>query len=114
MPRFALEDTDFFGHKIRKNQLIAPVIASANRDPAANPNPDVFDITRENIRHIAFGHGIHLCLGLNLARLEAKVAFAALFDRFPNMTLAEQEIRWTPIPLVRGCDQLLVDTHERD
>jgi cytochrome P450 len=72
----------------------------------------VFDVTRENIRHVAFGHGIHLCLGLNLARLEAKVAINALLKRFPDMTLADQEIVWTKIPLVRGMENLLIDTNE--
>ena len=88
-------------------------MASANRDPAANPNPDVFDIERENIKHVSFGHGIHLCLGLNLARLEGRIAFRKLLERFPNMTMAEQELEWTPIPLVRGMENLIVDTNEK-
>jgi cytochrome P450 len=72
----------------------------------------MFDVTRKNIRHVSFGHGIHLCLGLNLARLEAKVAINALLRRFPQMTLAEQEIVWTSIPLVRGMENLLIDVGE--
>lgn len=112
MPRFAVEDTVFYGKKIKKNQMIVPVIASANRDPGANEDPDVFDIAREDIQHVSFGHGIHLCLGLNLARLEAKVAINLLLARFPHMTIAEQEIVWTPIPLVRGMDNLVVDVDE--
>lgn len=114
MPRYALDDTEFYGKKIKKNQLIVPVIASANRDPAANENPDVFDITRKNIKHISFGYGPHLCLGLNLARLEAKVAFNMLFERFPDLTLADQKIVWTPIPLVRGMKNLVVNLNEGD
>ena len=112
MPRYALDDTEFYGKKIKKNQLIVPIIASANRDPSANENPDVFDITRKNIKHISFGYGPHLCLGLNLARLEAKIAFNMLFERFPNLTLADQEIVWTPIPLVRGMKNLIVNLNE--
>lgn len=112
MPRYALDDVEFFGKKIKKNQLIAPIIASANRDPAANPNPDVFDITRKDIKHVSFGYGIHLCLGLNLARLEARIAFNLLLQRFPNITLAEQELVWTPIPLIRGMDNLIVNMNE--
>ncbi len=111
IPRFALEETEFYGRKIKKHQLIVPIMASANRDPAANPNPDVFDIERENIKHVSFGHGIHLCLGLNLARLEGRIAFRKLLERFPNMTMAEQELEWTPIPLVRGMENLIVDTN---
>ena len=113
IPRFALEDTEFYGRKIKKHQLIVPIMASANRDPAANPNPDVFDIEREDIKHVSFGHGIHLCLGLNLARLEGRIAFRKLLERFPDMTMAEQELEWTPIPLVRGMENLIVDTNEK-
>lgn len=69
----------------------------------------MFDITRESIKHVSFGHGIHLCLGLALARLEARVALNALLDRFPNMSLAEQEIVWTENPFVRGMEKLLVE-----
>ena len=113
MARFAQTDMEFFGKKIKKNQMILPIIGSANRDPRANENPDVFDVTRENIKHVSFGHGIHLCLGLNLARLEAKVAINALLKHFPEMTLADQEIVWTNIPLVRGMENLLIDVDER-
>jgi cytochrome P450 len=109
LARFARSDMEFFGKKIKKNQMILPIIGSANRDPRANENPDVFDVTRKNIKHVSFGHGIHLCLGLNLARLEAKVAINALLKRFPAMTLADQEIVWTNIPLVRGMEHLLLD-----
>ena len=63
---------------------------------------------------LSFGHGPHLCLGLNLARLEAKIAFNMLFERFPNLTLADQEIVWTPIPLVRGMKNLIVNLNEGD
>jgi cytochrome P450 len=112
MPRYVLEDMEFHGVNLKKNQLIVPVIASANRDPLANDNPDVFDISRQDIKHISFGYGPHLCLGLNLARLEAKVAFTRLLQRFPDMTLAEQEFVWTPVPLVRGMENLIVDTNE--
>ena len=113
MPRFAKEDTVFYGKKIKKNQMIVPVIASANRDPAANDNPDDFDITRKDIRHVSFGYGIHLCLGLNLARLEARVAFNKLLARFPDMTLASDEVNWLGgSALVRGMDQLLINTND--
>jgi len=112
MVRFATCDMEYFGKKIKKNQMILPIIGSANRDPKANDHPHVFDVTRENIKHVSFGHGIHLCLGLNLARLEAKIAINALLKRFPDMTLADQEIVWTRIPLVRGMENLLIDVNE--
>ena len=87
---------------------------SANRDPLANDNPDTFDITREKVTHVSFGHGIHLCLGMNLARLEAKVAINKLLERFPDMCLADQEINWTGTPLVRGVERLLIDVNESE
>ena len=88
------------------------MIASANRDPAANDNPDDFDISRENIKHVSFGYGMHLCLGLSLARLEGRIAINILLERFPDMTLVDQKIVWTPLPLVRGMDNLVVQTNE--
>ncbi len=112
LARYAGSNLEFFGRKIRKNQMVLGVIAAANRDPNANADPDVFDVTRKDIRHVSFGHGIHLCLGLNLARLEAKVAINALLARFPAMTLADQDIVWATIPLVRGMENLLIDTNE--
>ncbi|MBT6586663.1 MAG: cytochrome P450 [Gammaproteobacteria bacterium] len=114
MPRFARENFEFFGQQLKKNQLLGLMIGSANRDPAMNRNPDTFDINRKDISHVSFGHGIHLCLGLNLARLEAKVAFRLLLERFPDMTMAEQKLNWTPIPLVRGVDSLIIETNEAD
>ncbi len=112
MPKFALEDMEFYGKKLKKNQLIMPIIASANRDPAANSNPDVFDITRKDIQHVSFGYGIHLCLGLTLARLEGRIAINMLLERFPDMTLADQKIVWNDMQLVRGMENLLIETNE--
>jgi len=58
------------------------------------------------------GHGIHLCLGLTLARLEGRIAINILLERFPDMTLADQKIVWTPLSLVRGMDNLVIKTNE--
>jgi cytochrome P450 len=107
--RTALQDVDFFGKRIRKNQLLILIIASANRDPAANENPHEFNVRRENINHIAFGHGIHLCLGAELARLESRIALEALLERFPHLSLGA-EPRWEPGYWVRGLEELILDT----
>jgi cytochrome P450 len=71
-------------------------LAAANRDPARYPNPETLDITRANTSHLAFGHGIHHCLGARLARLEAEIAFTTLHGRFPTMRLAvpRSALRW--------------------
>ncbi|MEE4661004.1 MAG: cytochrome P450 [Halieaceae bacterium] len=108
VPRFALEPLEFYGCHIKKNQLVLLMIAAANRDEAANPDPDTFDITREQVRHVAFGHGIHLCLGLSLARLEAKIAFNALLDRFDDLELLDAAPPFSQNALVRSVDRLRV------
>lgn len=105
-PRFALEDMTFYGKRIRKNQLVLLMIACANRDEAANPNPGLFDITRDRVNHVAFGHGIHLCLGLALAKVEAKIAFNAILDRFDDLELIDRDPPWAQNALLRGPDRL--------
>ena len=109
MVRFALEDMDFYGQSIKKNQLLLLLIGSANRDEAANAYADVFDINRESPQHVGFGHGPHLCLGLALARLEARIAFNTVLDRFPNLALSHDSVEWSQHALVRGVDRMLVE-----
>jgi cytochrome P450 len=86
--RYALEDIELNGHRIPKGTAVKVSIASANRDETVFENADQFDITRAPNRHVAFGQGIHYCLGAPLARLEARIAFTALLSRFPNLELA--------------------------
>jgi len=109
MVRFAQEDIEFFGRQIKKNQVVMAVIASANRDPAKIVDPERFDITRQNVDHVSFGYGIHLCLGMTLARLESRVAIQLLLDRFPEFHLAEQTLTWSSVPMVRGLDSLVIN-----
>jgi cytochrome P450 len=87
--RFAIEDIDFHGVVIRKGDAIIGAYDAANRSPEINgENADEFDITRHNKDYITFGHGAHYCLGAPLAKLEARIALPALFERFPNLSLA--------------------------
>jgi cytochrome P450 len=75
---------------IRAGDLVTVSIAAANRDPAVFPEPDRFDVHRPNSKlHLAFAHGPHVCIGMHLARLEAHTALRVLFDRFPDLRLAE-------------------------
>jgi cytochrome P450 PksS len=87
-PRYARVDTDIAGVAIPRGASIAPILASANRDEAQFPDPDRLDIDRKPNRHVAFGFGVHYCLGAPLARLEGRVAFSALANRYPEISLA--------------------------
>jgi len=102
--RWALEDLVIRGQPIQAGELVLPSLLAANRDLEAFENPDEFDITREPNRHIAFGNGIHYCVGAPLARLEANIAFPTLLARLPNITLDTDPttIEWNPSLLLHG------------
>lgn len=105
--RFATEDMTLHGHTLKKGDLIFISIPGANRDPAINPDPDRFDITREDCHVLSFGYGVHLCIGASLARLEAKVAFEEILKRFDQLSL-DQVPEWGRNPFFRGVDALKV------
>ncbi|WP_372424872.1 cytochrome P450 [Salinarimonas chemoclinalis] len=88
--RFVLADTEESGIPLRKGERIGLVLGATGRDPAANPDPDRFDPAREKPLHTAFGAGIHFCIGAPLARLELQVALPILFERCPDLALAER------------------------
>jgi len=95
--RIAREDVEVGGTVIPTGEQATVSLASANRDPERFANPDAFDITRADAnRHVAFGKGIHVCLGAPLARVEGQVAFSTLFQRFPELRLAvpAEEVHW--------------------
>jgi len=85
--RGVTRDTEIDGVKIPAGSMVTPMIGAANRDPAVFADPDRFDIFRDPHQHISFGHGVHVCLGMHLARLETRVALDVLLDRLPNMRL---------------------------
>ena len=86
--RVAREDVDIAGRHIRAGETVVASLAAANRDPAQFSEPDELDLARPASQHVAFGHGIHQCLGQQLARVEMKIAYPALFRRFPALHLA--------------------------
>lgn len=86
--RAALEDVEVNGQVIRAGESVTISIQAANRDPERFPDPDRLDLGRNAVGHLTFGHGIHQCLGQQLARVEMRVAFPALFERFPTLCLA--------------------------
>jgi cytochrome P450 len=94
--RIAAEDVELRGKQIRKSDRIRWAIASANRDPSVFPDPDRFDIGRQPNPHVAFGAGIHFCLGVTLARLEGQEVFRALAERFPALHLASERLEYQP------------------
>jgi cytochrome P450 len=85
-------------------ELVLVAMADANRDPARFPSPDRFDITRDARGHVAFGHGIHYCLGAPLARLEARIAISTLLERCPGLSLDihPAAVTWRPGMMIRG------------
>ncbi len=86
--RYALEDLEYKGLRLRKGETVGLMLGAANRDPARFPNPDKFDASRDSIPHVSFGAGIHFCVGAPLARLEMEVALQVLFERLPALRLA--------------------------
>ncbi|MCF3104392.1 cytochrome P450 [Streptomyces roseoverticillatus] len=86
--RSALEDVEVDGLLIRAGETVTLSLQAANRDPERFPAPDALDLSRRAVGQLGFGHGIHQCLGQQLARVEMRVAFPALFARFPSLRLA--------------------------
>jgi cytochrome P450 PksS len=108
--RLAREDVELGGVVIPAGSRVIALLSSANHDETQFPEPERLDITREPNRHLAFGFGIHFCLGAPLARLEGTAAFAALARRFPAIALAvpRDQLRWRPANGFRGLRDLPV------
>ncbi|GIK57727.1 MAG: cytochrome P450 [Chloroflexi bacterium] len=108
--RWVRADFTFKGHPMRRGDVVRVSLASANRDPAQFTDPDELDLARADNKHLAFGHGIHYCLGAPLARLEGQIGLQTLFTRFPNLQLAvpPDELVWRPGVLFRGLERLPV------
>jgi cytochrome P450 len=96
------------GCPMRKSQVVVTSLPAANRDPSAYAEPDRFDIAREPVPHMSFGGGAHICIGAPLARLEAQVALSKIFERFPNLRLAESAPAWKATPFFHGLEHLRV------
>ena len=111
MWRIATADTELGGVKIPKNSLIIIRYGSGNRDEDLFENPDKFDVTRKNARrHVAFGQGIHVCIGMNLARKEMYTAFPIILDRLKNMRFGEDnDFVYSPNVLLRGLNKLNIE-----
>src|ERR1039458_5422849 len=88
--RMCPSDREMGGKRIQKRQAVIAVMAAANRDPERFPNPDRFDITRKDNRHLAFGYAAHFCFGAPLARVEGQVVLEAFLRHFANVTLSPE------------------------
>jgi cytochrome P450 len=106
--RSAREDVTIHGKLIRKGDLVNSILGSANRDPERFTDPDSFNITRNEGRHLGFGVGIHFCIGAPLVRLEAEVVFETILRRFSGMSLATEILEWQEHPIFRGLKSLPV------
>jgi len=106
--RIAAQDVEMRGKLLRKNDRIRWFISSANRDPDAFESPLSFDISRHPNPHVAFGSGVHHCLGATLARLEGQEVFKALAERFPNLQVATEDLEYQPSITFRSLKSLPV------
>ena len=108
--RFAAEDVELGGQLIQRGQAVAVALTSANRDPDQFAQPDEVDITRPDNRHLAFGFGVHYCVGAPLARMEGQIAINTLVQRLPNLrlTVPADELKWGTVPIIRGMKHMPV------
>lgn len=109
-PRFVTEDMEIAGVRISKGDIVVVSLSGANRDPVLGSGMEAFDPARNPTSHVAFGHGIHRCIGAELARMELRAAYPALVARFPRMRLAVPvaELTFRPASIVYGLDSLPV------
>lgn len=102
------DEREVGGCPMQASQSVFSSLHSANRDPAVFEDPEAFNIERPHVPHVAFGGGSHICIGAPLARLEAKQALLRICQRFPDLTLADQDIQWRSLPFFRGIETLTV------
>ena len=106
--RRATETLDVGGEKLEPNQVAVVLTAAANRDPARFPDPERLDVGRKNNHHLAFGHGIHHCVGAALSRMEGQEVFSRMVTRFPSLSLVSERVQRRPHFILRGFEELRV------
>jgi aspartate racemase len=110
--RMCPSDREMGGKMIQKRQAVIAVMAAANRDPERFPDPDRFDITRSDNRHLAFGYAAHFCFGAPLARIEGQIAMDAMLRRYPAIKLAQEKLEWRSNLGLRGLKALKIKVSE--
>lgn len=108
MSRWTTESVTIGRTTVPKGQLVVSLLGAANRDPEQFPDPDRLDIARRDGAHVAFGRGIHTCLGAGLARIEAQIAIGAVLRRMPRLALQEDGLAWQKTTSLRGLDRFHV------
>jgi cytochrome P450 len=113
--RYVMNDIDYYGTTVPAGSPMLLLVASANRDQRRYVDPDVYDITRDDVQHLTFGYGMHFCLGASLARLEGRVALDELLNRFPEWDVDYDNMQLAPTSTVRGWERLplVLDTRAR-
>ena len=106
--RIASRDIEIDGVSIKQGESVSTLVSAANRDPAAYPEPDRFDVEREDTHHQAFGGGRHFCLGAHLSRMEAQETLSVLFERFSSIEAIEGGFEYAPNPGFRSLKNLRV------
>ena len=111
--RHVIRDLEFHGQALRRGDAIVACLGAANCDPARFPDPEKLDLARSPNPHVAFGSGIHFCLGAQLARVEAQVGFERLFTCYPRLALAvaDSELRYLRNMGLRALEALPVRLH---
>ena len=110
--RVALEDVEFDGRMVKKGQGVMVLLGSANRDPEVFNGPDRLDLTRQEANHISFGRGIHHCLGASLARLEGRLTFEAILERFADIRMQADRPVFRDNIILRGLEVLPVSARK--
>jgi cytochrome P450 len=106
--RWVVADFEVAGVTIREGQRVFLCIAAANRDPRRFPEPDVFDITRQRNQHLAFGKGIHSCIGAQLSRTEGRIVLEESLDLLSNLEIVDTNLRWHESLAARGLTELVL------
>jgi cytochrome P450 len=104
--RVVTEDTEYYGTTLPAGSAVLLIVASANRDPRHYEDPDRYDIRREDVQHLTFGHGVHRCLGANLAQLEGRVALDEILNRWPEWDVDYDGMALAPTSTVRGWERM--------
>ena len=111
MSCIAMEDTELNGQKIAENERVVMWYGAANRDPDIFPDPDRFDMMRDNVdKHLAFGHGVHKCLGSRIAQMQLRLSFQKILERFPNIHWTGKQVI-SPTVLVHAVSSLSVNLY---